>query len=79
MSGGAFNHAYAHIKYLAADLEEEIQSNDSNFSDKTLAVFTSMVDRFYKDAQLARAAEWLVSGDDSEDTFHDHVNKIMVR
>ena len=82
MSGGHFNYDQYKIEYIADEIEQLIINNDSEELDeygcRLGSHFTpETIDEFKKGLLLLRQArvyvqriDWLVSGDDGEDSFH---------
>lgn len=74
MSGGHFNFS----EYAISDIYEEIQriideENGYGFSSETISEFQKGI-RLLKEAQVyARRIDYLLSGDDGEDTFHQRL------
>jgi len=79
MSGGYFNYDQCRIGQIAESIDRiarqenhQIDCDDFqfDFNEKTLVEFRNAV-IFLKLAQIyAHRIDWLVSGDDGEDTFH---------
>lgn len=78
MSGGHFNYDQYRIGGIASDIEEIIAQEENRhdheythgLSDKTLGEFRNAV-MFLKLAEIyAQRVDWLVCGDDGEETFH---------
>jgi len=79
--GGHFNYGQQKIGWIADEIEQFIQNNDIEdgdtgifigyrYSPETLDEFKNAV-KALKVAQVyARRIDWLISGDDGEDTFH---------
>lgn len=92
MSGGYFDYQQFHIGGISRAIEELIESNHDqtlnswgekvgrNYSDETIAKFKQAVTVLKKAEAMAQRIDWLVSGDDSEESFHrrwnEEVNKI---
>ena len=77
MSGGAFDYKQHHIRDIADEIERVISQNadsEYRFDDKTIALFREGV----KALQIANAyvdrIDWLLSHDDSEETFNERLN-----
>jgi hypothetical protein len=83
MSGGHFDYKQSYIEMIADEVDHLIISNGKltgrdnecfrEYSEET-------IEEFKKAKQILRAAyvfaqriDWLVSGDDAEDTFHDRL------
>jgi hypothetical protein len=81
MSGGRFDYLQYRITEITDAIEHEILTNNdepnnedwfyaNNFKDETIAEFKKGV-QLLKEAQVyAQRIDWLLSGDDGEDTFH---------
>lgn len=82
MSGGHFDYNQYKIGYIADEVEQLILTNTSkelsdwgdckgrHYSPETIAEFNRAL-HILKIAQVyAQRIDWLVSGDDSEDSFH---------
>lgn len=76
MSGGHFNYSQHHIEYIASEIESLIETNDSTDNDgfhyekETIAKFKEAVKTLRVAAVMAQRIDWLVSGDDGEESFH---------
>ncbi len=81
MSGGHFNYAYFHVKDFVETLEKDL-GNPSEYewvgglSKETISALKEIAEEAARMAELMRAAEWLFSGDTSEDTFLDTVKRL---
>ena len=82
MSGGRFDYLQYRISEIIDSLEQEILDNNApprknnewfeprNFKEETINEFKKGVE-FLKKAQIyAQRIDWLLSGDDGEETFH---------
>lgn len=87
MSGGEFDYNQYRIKETRVKLNEIIESNDSNeddgyggiigrhFSSDTIKLFKEG-EKYLKIAEICTTRiDYLLSGDDDEDTFHTRVNE----
>lgn len=82
MSGGYFDHQQYNIERIADDVEQLIISNYStekdewgddigyHFSPETVEEFKIGLEHLRKGFIYAQRIDWLVSGDDGEDSFH---------
>jgi hypothetical protein len=82
MSGGHFNYEQYKIQMIADDIEQIIISNNGDkinqygnrkgysFSEETIAEFKKGLDILRQSCIYAQRIDWLVSGDDGEDSFH---------
>jgi hypothetical protein len=87
MSGGHFEYQQYRIEDIARGIEELVASNDDEslnewgdrrgrgYSAETIEKFKTAVDTLRKAAIMAQRVDWLVSGDDGEDSFHCRWNK----
>ncbi len=79
MSGGHFNYDQSCIQEIADQIEHIIHNNgkedDLNFSPKTIRELKKAV-RALKIAYVyAQRTDWLFSGDDGEDDFHERLKQ----
>lgn len=83
MSGGHFDYNQYKIGWIVDEIEQIIRNNDvknddgtflaHHYSANTIVQFENAV-RALKMAQVyAQRIDWLVSGDDGEDTFHQRL------
>lgn len=82
MSGGYFDYKQYAIQRIADHIEQLIISNGSqekdrwgdnvhhNFSQETITAFEEAVYALRKAQIYAHRVDWLISGDDSEQSFH---------
>lgn len=82
MSGGHFDYNQWKIQMIADDIEQLIIDNDSDeknewgdikghhFTEDTIRQFKSAVALLKVSYVFAQRIDWLVSGDDGEDSFH---------
>lgn len=82
MSGGHFGYAQYRIDDIASDVERLIETNGStekdefgdyigyHFDSETIEKFKEAHLTLRKAAAMAQRIDWLVSGDDGEDSFH---------
>lgn len=87
MSGGAFEYNQYKLEYIADEIEHLIITNDltelnqwgdpkgRNYSEKTLAEFKNAVHMLRLARIYAQRVDWLVSGDDGEEQFHERLRK----
>lgn len=87
MSGGYFDHRQWNITEIATQIEEIIQRNDStdrnvygdpvsfNLTDETIKEFKVAVGVLNLAAVYAQRIDWLLSGDDGEETFHKRLKE----
>jgi hypothetical protein len=82
MSGGHFNYKQHHLLEIAEDIDSEIFNNDSTeknewgdsvgkrYNAETIAEFEKAVKALKLAYVYAQRIDWLLSGDDGEDSFH---------
>jgi hypothetical protein len=81
MSGGHFDYRQYQIEDIADEIEELIEDNlfkdeygyCRNYSEKTLDKLVEAVKALRIAEVYATRVDWLVSGDDDEDTFHQRL------
>jgi hypothetical protein len=92
MSGGSFNYAYSRVETFVEALESklrrmtapQVQDSDEDadedrvpeFSPETRARLAEIARLGEHYAKLMREAEWLFSGDSSEDSFHAELDQM---
>lgn len=81
MSGGRFNYAQYQIYDIALEIDEIIESNNdqtlNNWGEKKGREYSPEIIEKFKEAahtlkqaqEMAQRVDWLLSGDDSEDSF----------
>jgi hypothetical protein len=82
MSGGHFEYQQYRLHDIASQIKELIESNDDEslnewgyrrgkgYSTETIEKFKIAVDTLKRAAIMAQRVDWLVCGDDGEDSFH---------
>jgi hypothetical protein len=87
MSGGHFSYKQYEIGYIADEIEQLILDNDSNelneygdskgrhFNENTIEEFKLGLMALRTAQIYAHRIDWLVSGDDGEDSFHSRLEK----
>lgn len=82
MSGGHFNYKQHHLLDMADSIGSAILNNDNNdekieqgyfttcYSPETIAEFEKAVKALKLSYVYAQRIDWLLSGDDGEDSFH---------
>jgi hypothetical protein len=85
MSGGHFEYKQYQIGSIADDIEQLIIDNDSeelddygyqkgcHFTKETVEEFKQALSVLRKAHVYAQRIDWLVSGDDGEDSFHNRL------
>ena len=81
MSGGHFQYQQYRIEDIAVEIDEMIESNDDETLDqyggrrgngyptKIIEKFKEAAHTLRQAAEMAQRVDWLVSGDDGEDSF----------
>jgi len=80
MSGGTFDYNQDHISWIAREIEDLIDNNDSpkggqGFSPQTIERFAQAVDLLRRAHILVHRIDYLLAGDDGEDNFHERLKK----
>ena len=78
MSGGHFDYQQYRLYDIAHMIDELIAGNNipntfghaRNYSAETIAKFKLAAETLRRASAMAGRVDWLVSGDDSEETFH---------
>ena len=73
MSGGHFDYTQRHIEQIADELDSAIATNVMGYSEVTINEFEKGVELLRKAYIYAQRIDWLMSGDDSEKTFHERL------
>ena len=91
MSGGHFDHGQYHISNIADSIESIIHKNNIdevdqwgystgyNFSEETIAEFKIAIKKLNEAYVYAQRIDWLISGDDGEETFHKRLKNDLDR
>ena len=78
MSGGTFEYADRQINDIIIGLQDIIRNN-TEFSKKTIKEFNKGLE-YLKLAELyAHRIDWLVAGDDGEETFHERLKEDIAK
>lgn len=83
MSGGEFDYKQFHIDEIADSLERTIANNKikneydfcNDFSDETIAKLQETADLLKKVSTMVHHADWLISSDIGEETYHERINE----
>ena len=84
MSGGRFDYLQYRFTEIVDAIEQEIRDNNAeprpkdwfepnNFSEKTIEEFKKGIEYIKKAQIYAQRIDWLLSGDDGEDTFNERL------
>lgn len=73
MSGGHFNYAQYRLNDIASEIEHLIDCNDNpdegNYPDEVVTRFREAIHTIRQAEEMAQRVDWLVSGDDGDDSF----------
>ena len=87
MSGGHFDYQQYRLEDIATTIDELIGTNDDHrldeygntkghgYTPKTIARFREAAHTLRRARDMAQRVDWLVSGDDGEDSFHERWSK----
>lgn len=75
MSGGHFDYQQYQIHEIARQLKESINKYEDAHSPETVAEFRKGYEVIQAAYVYAQRIDWLLSGDDSEDTFHKRLEE----
>lgn len=72
MSGGRFDYIQYRFQEIVETIEYEIEHNEE-FNQETIEEFKKGVDLINQAHVYLQRIDWLLSGDDSEDSFHERL------
>jgi hypothetical protein len=83
MSGGHFNYKQHHIQDIINGIEHAIKTNNKpkeydcakGYSEQTITRMKHAVGVLRKAQVYAQRIDWLLSGDDGEESFHERLNE----
>ena len=83
MSGGRFDYIQFRFEEVADAIDRLIANNkvkdefgySNDYNEETLKKFKETADTIRRAAEMATRVDWLVSGDDGEETFHKRWNE----
>ena len=79
MSGGKFDYKQYSIDYIVDEIDQIIRTNKEKewyqYSDETINEFKKGIELLRKAAVYAQRIDWLVSGDDGEERFHQRLKE----
>jgi len=91
MSGGHFHYAKYRINEIIEEVERRIENNEStekdeygdeigdHFSNETIEKFKEAIVTLKKAEAMAHRIDWLVSGDDGEEFFHERWDEELAK
>ena len=77
MSGGKFNYLQDEFLAISNSIHAAIDENKDNYSDRTINKFKNAVVAIQMAYVYAQRIDWLLSGDDSEESFHERMHEDM--
>ena len=75
MSGGHFDLNRYVLEDVVYEIEENIESKISEYSLETLKKFNEATEIINKASIYIRRIDWLLSGDDGEESFHERLER----
>lgn len=80
MSGGHYNYMQFHINTIAEQIKKDVEDHSKeepytfarDYTKATLRKLLFLADLLTVASDLTKDADWLYSGDDSEETFNKH-------
>lgn len=79
MSGGKFDYKQYSIDYIVDEIDQIIRTNEEKewyqYSNNTINEFKKGIELLKKAAVYAQRIDWLVSGDDGEERFHERLKE----
>ena len=81
MSGGHSNYHDYYIRGIADQITEKIERNgeEQEFTKETLARFREAVRLLHESQTYVHRIDWLLSGDDGEDSFHKRLARDLAQ
>jgi hypothetical protein len=78
MSGGYFDYIQYRFDEPIEMLEDYLKTNESGFNEKTLLCFQNTIAYLKMSKIYLHRADWLLSGDDGEETYHERLKEEML-
>lgn len=77
MSGGHFCYSYYGLDDVALEIADVVYKNKKHkrYSQETINEFNNAIDALRMAHAYAKRVDWLLSDDDSEETFHEQLKK----
>ena len=91
MGGGHFHYAQYRINEIIEEVERRIENNEStekdeygdeigdHFSNETIEKFKEALVTLKKSEAMAHRIDWLISGDDGEESFHERWDEELAK
>ena len=89
--GGHFHYAQYRINEIIEEVERRIENNEStekdeygdeigdHFSNETIEKFKEALVTLKKSEAMAHRIDWLISGDDGEESFHERWDEELAK
>jgi len=78
MSGGYFDYIQYRFDEPIEMLEDYLKTNESGFNEKTLLCFQNTIAYLKMSKIYLHRTDWLLSGDDGEETYHERLKEEML-
>lgn len=79
MSGGKFDYKQYSLDYIADEIDQIVRTNQEiewyHYSEETINEFRKGIELIKQAAVYAQRIDWLVSGDDGEQRFHERLKE----
>jgi len=82
LSGGFFDYKQYNIDHIADEINQLVRDNENKiaqpfyeYSEETINEFKNAIEILHKAAVYAQRIDWLLCGDDGEDTFHERLKE----
>ena len=79
MSGGTFDYKQYDLQYIADVIKDRIDKNDNQFKPETINAFETAITIMTVAEIYAQRIDWLLAGDDGEDTFHERLSEDLAQ
>ena len=79
MSGGYFEYQQFHINDIAESLERLIKEPPESFGEETINRFKTGLDIIKLSYVYTQRIDWLMSGDDDEESFHRRLQEDIAK
>ena len=75
MSGGHFDYVQYRIAQAADEVEQDIRKYGKDFSSEIISKMGETEHCLRRASEMLQRVDWLISGDDGEDTFHERLKE----
>ena len=75
MSGGRFDYAQYRLDDIIDSIKNSIEDNPYSLKEETLEEFLKGIECLKKAYIYTQRIDWLLSGDDGEETFHERLKE----